>query len=152
MLWKQRVSIFVVIISDDYSSKAVYAITGKKKQSSTPEASTLRQSYASFPLTELTCFIIEKNHTILLLYDSDKSDTGQSVWENIFSFFCTKLTFWRRLVRYSGRINEIVAWTLDCQISSPYLGVRWTDQAARESWRWTSPSRKYYHHQFRNSL
>lgn len=67
-------------------------------------------------------------------------------------FNLIRVTFWRRLVRYSREINEIVAWTLDCQISNPYLGVRWTDQAARERWRWTSPSRKYYRHQFRNSL
>lgn len=50
MLWKQQVSIFVVIIWADYvlcfyseafSSKAAYAITSRERQNSIPEASAL---------------------------------------------------------------------------------------------------------------
>lgn len=93
MLWKQQVSIFVVIIWADYvlcfyseafSSKAVYAITSWEKAKQHSRGICLKIASRKFPLDRVDMFSHWKKHTMCLLYGSDKSDTGLPVREHIF--------------------------------------------------------------------
>lgn len=95
MLWKQQVSIFVVIIWADYilcfyseafSSKTVYATTSWEKAKQHSRGICFKIASCKFPLTKLAWFMIEETLQCTY-YVSDKSDSGLPVKEHLFNTY-----------------------------------------------------------------
>lgn len=93
MLWKQQVSIFVVIIWADYvlcfyseafSSKAVYATTSWEKAKQHSRGICLKIASCKFALTKLAQFMIEK--TPQCMYCMSQIRVIQDcLWKDTFS-------------------------------------------------------------------
>lgn len=93
MLWKQQVSIFVVIIWADYvlcfyseafSSKAVYATTNWEKAKQHSRGICLKIASCKFLLTNLAWFMIEKSPQCTYCM-SQISVIQDCLWKNTFS-------------------------------------------------------------------